>query len=789
MAAQGVTIGNLPSIESPPKGLDKMEIEVDGLSRNINLDTLSDFIGNGGNMPDEDDLTKSEDGVWSLKNRLYSPLENKGKGFKILRDRTSNILTQDDFDSIDTIYLIRYDFKLSSNVINIPSGCILHFDGGSIDDGTINMNNTDIISGNYKIFGDSLIITGLIIGSLNVSWFGAIGDGITNDSVSINKALDIAKINRTVAVFGKNDYYIGDNTIHISTSCRLHLLCDTRFKYSISDNKPALLFTSDTNSNARPKVTSRIIIGHSLYIEGDTNNRKGSGISFNPLSASIQVSNLIINNIKVQYFDDGLNLPESNFYLNKFENLHLTQNNVDINSYVRSNNSGENLFFSFCIIGSSPVGIKSNGSVNGFFFNNCSLDFLQCMYWGNNSGQDKVTFRDCWIEGVNTNQGGDLNVHGLVYGVTYLSGSRPHPNDVNILNCRIVNNAGNTSLGSVSEKLIENTDANITIDNPFISYQNSYGENSYKSDLLYSISDSVNVKVSNCKLYLRAQGNKLLHKSQDLCPISINRFENIDFTTVNPNATTLFGSVRIRGSQGIDSVDSTSGLYLEVKKTESSTSSNIIFEPNCDLLPISSLKNIVALPSISLDECNVSTVGVHYLIRYFTKERKLSSTSSSFINFNYSDGLTAPKTLKDLTGFGFCVPYAVNNYRFYIPEDVPSDAAFFIPTIRLQFTGEGSSIFKFQSFNMIDRMDISKFTFQKYIQDLPTQGASIKGDLLFYKDKYVVYDGVRWVDNAGYSASANKYGTTAQIPVLTISDTGFIYYDTSLLYISKINIQ
>ena len=339
----------------------------------------------------------------------------------------------------------------------------------------------------------------------------------------------------------------------------------------------------------------------------------------------------------------------------------------------------------------------------------------------------------------------------------------------------------NTSLGSVSEKLIENTDANITIDNPFISYQNSYGENSYKYDLLYSISDSVNVKVSNCKLYLRAQGNKLLHKSQDLCPISINRFENIDFTTVNPNATTLFGSVRIRGSQGIDSVDSTSGLYLEVKKTESSTSSNIIFEPNCDLLPISSLKNIVALPSISLDECNVSTVGVHYLIRYFTKERKLSSTSSSFINFNYTDGLTAPKTLKDLTGFGFCVPYAVNNYRFYIPEDVPSDAAFFIPTIRLQFTGEGSSIFKFQSFNMIDRMDISKFTFQKYIQDLPTQGASIKGDLLFYKDKYVVYDGVRWVDNAGYSASANKYGTTDQRPVLTSSDTGFIYYDTSLL--------
>lgn len=126
-------------------------------------------------LPDEEDLTKSlpdENGnsYLSLKDREYNPEDFSGLGRVILRKNiveidypiygkvTKNILFQDMIAQSNTIYEIRYDFDLNGEEIIIPEGCVLDFQGGSLDNGVLLGNNTCIEAGSYQIFGDNLAL-------------------------------------------------------------------------------------------------------------------------------------------------------------------------------------------------------------------------------------------------------------------------------------------------------------------------------------------------------------------------------------------------------------------------------------------------------------------------------------------------------------------------------------------------------------------------------------------------------------------------------------------------------
>ena len=55
----------------------------------------------------------------------------------------------------DTKYIIRYDYDLGGETIEVPEGCILEFDGGSFSNGTLRCNDTQIINLlGYSIFKD-----------------------------------------------------------------------------------------------------------------------------------------------------------------------------------------------------------------------------------------------------------------------------------------------------------------------------------------------------------------------------------------------------------------------------------------------------------------------------------------------------------------------------------------------------------------------------------------------------------------------------------------------------------
>ena len=57
-----------------------------------------------------------------------------------------NILTQNMLSHENTIYVIRWDYNLNNSTIEIPENCILEFDGGSLENGDVVLNNTLIVS-------------------------------------------------------------------------------------------------------------------------------------------------------------------------------------------------------------------------------------------------------------------------------------------------------------------------------------------------------------------------------------------------------------------------------------------------------------------------------------------------------------------------------------------------------------------------------------------------------------------------------------------------------------------
>lgn len=109
---------------------------------------------------DEEDLT-SENGLLKLKDRNNL----NGMGYIILRkDKTfAEQMTQ-----TNTIYEIRYDLPAGDNVV-VPSNCVLKFNGGSINGGSMNFNNT-YIEGKAR-FIDTNVLGSIANEAIYDNWF------------------------------------------------------------------------------------------------------------------------------------------------------------------------------------------------------------------------------------------------------------------------------------------------------------------------------------------------------------------------------------------------------------------------------------------------------------------------------------------------------------------------------------------------------------------------------------------------------------------------------------------
>ena len=105
------------------------------------------------NFADDEDLT-TVDNALKLADKTYDPITYSGMGRKYLRKNLvdgKNILTQEMLPSANTIYIIQYDYDLNGATITIPENCTLDFQGGSLANGTVNLNYCKIIGSGLRV--------------------------------------------------------------------------------------------------------------------------------------------------------------------------------------------------------------------------------------------------------------------------------------------------------------------------------------------------------------------------------------------------------------------------------------------------------------------------------------------------------------------------------------------------------------------------------------------------------------------------------------------------------------
>ena len=225
--------------------------------------------GTVNNLPDDEDLTTTggDMPVLKLADRAYNPANFSGKGYRILRRNIvegKNVLTQEMVNEPDTVYEIRYDFDLDGETVSVPEGCILKFEGGSLNNGTLTGNDTVLL--NEKVLcaysGTFLNNSGMISGNRLRS---GTGEGILTitsqkdfdewankedreskiviDSVLPLAVSDTIVLNSDVEIHGKNctltcksEKYSLASAVSIDSThytCRLHsrIECFSLFRY------------------------------------------------------------------------------------------------------------------------------------------------------------------------------------------------------------------------------------------------------------------------------------------------------------------------------------------------------------------------------------------------------------------------------------------------------------------------------------------------------------------------------------------------------------------------------
>lgn len=220
---------------------------------------------------DEEDIT-AEDGSLKLKDRAYDEASFSGKGYVILRknlvlqeDGTyKNILTQDMINQPNTIYEIRYDFTINTDIQNAS----LYITTGSLEFGQVQLDNISFYGDTSKIVITSLArITNCEkapLGNLRSSFF-------LND---VKQVFLLRDINYTV---GSTPSYWTSNNLNISD-------CN----YIIDGKGHSIIANEQHNSNANitfQKINSLII--KDIILDGVT-------IKYDKLEQVTQGCNVVI---------------------------------------------------------------------------------------------------------------------------------------------------------------------------------------------------------------------------------------------------------------------------------------------------------------------------------------------------------------------------------------------------------------------------------------------------------------------------------------------------------------
>lgn len=314
---------------------------------------------------DEEDITVNN-GVLKLADRDTTD----GMGYKILRLPENGILTQDQINTSNTIYEIRYDFNLNGTTITIPRNSILKFNGGSFSNGTINPSlDCYIDSPLQTIFKNNLKISkqNKFTNILYPEWFGAVKDG-SECSQSLNELFSYADTYEIKSIESGGNYNISNSIV--IPQCIKNIEFLGSINYTGEDY--AIKFTCTTG---RVKDVS-IKFGNIYALSGGC-------IGFYPNSGNIAyVAGMILDGKVFQAANECIYIENNGWFNeNKIQNINFTAGTNAI-KIVNTQTDSTNGAISRLILNRLHIeGVKqgiyidANGkNVRSLYFDNCRMD-------------------------------------------------------------------------------------------------------------------------------------------------------------------------------------------------------------------------------------------------------------------------------------------------------------------------------------------------------------------------------------------------------------------------------
>lgn len=340
-------------------------------ANSITLEQLSksviDLLSNGNtiiNLADDEDLQENECHVIKFKDRVVSDIQAQSYGYKYLRKNWVNgvnILSSDNINKENTIYVIRYDYDLNNAELTIPENAVLYFQGGSINNGTI--TNLGKVLGNVRWNNITFNNPSSIIKTAVCSEYGINNDTDSNTALSffnvfINKGIDIIVDNGYNETITEDNSIVLTDSVIINNNIKLYGPGSIYFK-----NGDGFVWIKDTNNISSNNIVENV----SIKSKGDTfrfrkNDADTSNMFFRITNSVFR--SLIVESEESCCFYGGL----GPYFIQ-----------ITFDTLILKGNIG---FSNFGITADSICN-NINGAITNIYFKNTQFDYISNCYMDN----------------------------------------------------------------------------------------------------------------------------------------------------------------------------------------------------------------------------------------------------------------------------------------------------------------------------------------------------------------------------------------------------------------------